>query len=125
MKIPVHNKGDSPMYVAGRMIPPGETEHFEESALPPEMRPQGAPAAETEAPADALAELLKNKVAEVAAALPGLSSADLARLDLLEMGAEKPRKGVLEAIAAEGLRRATDDGDGDEDGSGNDEPTGA
>lgn len=117
MKIAVKNSGDSPRYVAGRMIPPGETEHFERHELPPAMRP----AAETPAPAEAgpsaLEALVAGKAADVVAALETLPDDDLAAVDALET-AGKARKTVLEAIQAEWLRRAADAGEGGAGGEG-------
>lgn len=105
MKIPVHNNTKMPMYVAGLMIPAGETRHFEENQVPSHLRP--APVADAvDAPADPLVELLDHKVADVAAALAELSDADLETLGSMEQAAENPRKGVLHAIAEETLRRA-------------------
>lgn len=108
MKHGVTNTGRSPMYVAGQMIPPGETRHFDLRDLPPELRP-AAPGKADEPPAENALEVLRaRKVAEVVAALPDLSSKELADLDLLELADPKPRKGVLEAIAADVLRRSTE-----------------
>lgn len=105
-KIPVHNPGAMAIYVAGLMIPPGETRHFDADLVPLHLRP--APAEpEPETPVDALADLVGGTVKEVSAAVPGLSDEDLARLgDLEQAKGDSARKGVLSAIAEETLKRA-------------------
>lgn len=103
-QVPVENKGKSPIYVAGVMIPPGETRHFADDMLPPEFRSAAPVAAEVEA-GDPLAELLDGNVHEVMGGLDVLSADFLLRLEALEQ-AGKNRKGVLAAIAEELLRRA-------------------
>lgn len=89
----IENLTDSPQWVAGRLIPPGEGREVEVA--------DEAPAPVEEAAVDpdaALRELLHGTVAAVAAALQGLSPESLQRLQVLEAEAEKPRKGVLEAL---------------------------
>lgn len=103
--IHISNGGKEAMYVGGKMIPPGETRHFEPHELPPHLRPQ-APSADPETTDNPLAELLKKKVADVVAALPDLSDEDLQRLGGLEQVASKPRTSLLGAIAEETLKRA-------------------
>lgn len=104
MRKAIENKTQMPMFVAGMMIPPGETRLIEDDMLPPEHR-EKAPIPAPEIPADPLVELLEQNAKTVVAALDGISSEDLARLQLLETEG-KARKTVLEAIAAEGLKRA-------------------
>lgn len=104
MKVPIHNPGDSPMYVGGRMILPGETEHVDATLLPPEHRP-AAEVPEAPAEVDPLAELQAQPAKAVIAALDELDVVKLQRLAALEEAAEKPRKTVLEAIAAAHLAR--------------------
>lgn len=104
-RIAIENTGDGPVWVGGAMIPAGETRHFDVAELPPDYAQ--ASAAPVVAAPDPLAELLAGNVASVVAALTGLSDADLAQLWALEAATERPRKGVLEAVAAEDLRRAT------------------
>jgi hypothetical protein len=111
-KIPVSNNTAMPIYVGGLMIPPGETRHFEAHQVPAHLRPQPAEAAPEPAPADPLAELVKHKVADVAAALPDLSDEDLARVLELDAADGNARKGVAEAVAAEQLRRAAEQSGG-------------
>lgn len=105
-RIPVHNATAMPMYVAGAMIPPGETRHFPAHQVPAHLRP--APKeAEPEAPADPLAELVKRPVKEIEHALSGLSDADLVRLIELDAADGTPRKTLAEEVAEEQLRRAS------------------
>lgn len=104
MRVPVENNGQMPLYVAGVMIPPGETRHFEDDQLPPEFRQSAAVEAE-EAPADPLLAVLELKVADVVNGLADLSDEELDRLENIE-AAGKARKGVIEAVTEERLRRA-------------------
>lgn len=103
MKLPIENKSAMPIYVAGVMIPPGETRHFDDAQIPPEYR-QAAPVLEA-LPVDPLNTLLDENVAVVVGELDGLPDDELVRLEGLEL-ARKKRKGVLEGIAAEQLIRA-------------------
>lgn len=89
----VENTGNSPLWVSGVLIAPGEGREVEV--------PDEAPAVVEEAtvnPDDALRELLRGTVATVGAALVGLSAETLQRLQVLEQEAKTPRKGVLEAL---------------------------
>jgi len=104
MRVPVENKGKMPIYVAGVMIPPGETRHFEEDTLPPEHRSSAVTEKEV-APVDPLLTVLELKVSDVVNGLPGLGDEELDRLEIMETEG-KGRKGVIEAITAERLRRA-------------------
>lgn len=90
----VTNDTPNMMYVGGRMIAPGEGREVEvaDDAPPPVHKP-------VEDPDAPLRDLLHGTVAGVTAALDGLSLATLARLQVLEAEGEKPRKGVMEALA--------------------------
>lgn len=105
-KIPVHNPGAMPMYVAGLMIPPDETRHFDADLVPLHLRPAAAePEAEAPAP-DPLAVLLAHSVKDLKAMLPELDDATLDALGSAEQAAETPRSTLLGAIAEEQLTRA-------------------
>nr|MBL8410819.1 hypothetical protein [Dechloromonas sp.] len=104
MRIPIENTGSSPLYVGGKMIPPGETMTFEEEDLPAEHRP-GATAEPEETPANPLAEILARSIAKAVLGLPDLSDTELKELELLEMAGGN-RKGMLAEIMQETLRRA-------------------
>lgn len=123
--IPITNPGDSPVFVGGKMIPPGETRVFTEAELPPEYKaPAPVAAAQAAGPDEALLLILAATVAQVVAGLPDLSDEELARLALLEAEG-KDRKGVLEAITALQLERAENavlEGSGDGDGDGDPGP---
>lgn len=108
--IPITNRGKNPMPVAGRQVLPGETRHFAEHELPPHLRP-GAPDMTApdpdQDPDAALADLAARRVSDISAALADLSDLELTALNALEVGRDKPRQGVLNAIAEEELRRAS------------------
>jgi len=106
-KIPVHNNGAMPIYVAGQMIPAGETRHFDADMVPPEFRPAPAEAAEQPEPEDPLLKLFGEKLSVLLPILKDLSDAELDRLGELEQAkGEGARKTLLAAIAEETLRRA-------------------
>lgn len=97
----IENNTKSPMYVAGVMIPPGEgamvdVPHEEVQAL----------ADQAPTLAEQTAILLKDKVATIVESLPNLNDDALDMMTALESAAEKPRKGVVEALANEKIRRA-------------------
>jgi len=106
-KIPVTNSGAMPMYVAGLMIPPGETRHFDHDLVPLHLRPAIVEPEPDETQFDPLAELIEGTVKAIAAAIPGLSDDDLSRLGEMEQArGAAARKGVLSAIAEATLTRA-------------------
>lgn len=110
MKHPVTNQTAMPIYVAGLMIPPGETRHFDIEQIPPEFRPAPAvtaPQAE-QLPPNPLADLAAHNAAEIIENLSDLSSDDLAALMKIEEDG-RARKTVLAAISAEHLKRVSDD----------------
>lgn len=103
MTIPIENKGDSPLHLAGFVILPGETRF-----LPKHLVPMHVHAVVEAAPAvtDALAEFAAKKVSEIRDELTALPDDFIERLAALESAREKPRAGVVEAITKEKLRRA-------------------
>jgi hypothetical protein len=89
----IENTGDSPKWVNGILIAPGEGREVEIADEAP------AVVEEPQADPDALLhELLGENVEGVKSALPGLSDETLKRLQVLETEG-KARKGVLEALA--------------------------
>lgn len=104
MKHPIHNPGSSPMYVAGVLIPPGETMHFDTEQLPPEHQPKAPEPVPEEVP-DLVAEIHGMSAPNILKVLPDLSFEDLARLRGMEE-AGKNRKTVIEGIAVIELKRA-------------------
>lgn len=103
--ISIYNDGDSPRYVMGRMIPPGETVVFAEDEAPPEYRAP-AEAAAPEAGDDPLLAWVNLPIGKLALGIADLSDDDLTRLEGLEKAKDKPRAGALAEIVAERLRRA-------------------
>ncbi len=105
-KIPVHNDTAMPMYVAGLMIPAGETRHFNLDQVPQHLRP--APVAEVaeETQFDPIEELRAGTVKEIIAQIPELADDVLEALGAAEQLAKTPRKSLLSAIAEEQLSRA-------------------
>lgn len=101
MKQYIENTTANTLYVGGCAIAPGEGREVDM----PEAGPVVAPSEEPDADA-LLHELLAGNVAAVAGALADLSVETLARLAELEAQAEKPRKGVLTALADERIKRA-------------------
>lgn len=97
------NETNKFLHIGSVTIPPNETREVDESLLPGQ-KPK-AEEAKTPVPPDAIAELLKKKVADVVAALHELSDDDLTKAAEQEQAGQN-RKSVVEAIAAEQLRRA-------------------
>lgn len=105
-KIPVTNTGAMPIYVAGQMIPPGETRHFDADQVPHHLRP-AAPEPEPEVPNDPITALIGHSVKDIVAQLPGLALEQLEQLgDLEQAKGDDARKTLLGAIAEEQLKRA-------------------
>jgi hypothetical protein len=105
MLIPIENKTNTPKYVGGFLILPGETRLLDSSLLPSHLRPapERAPAAPE---ADAASELSAKSIAEIREAVAGLTSGQMDKLVALEAAKEKPRSGVADAVTREKLRRA-------------------
>lgn len=92
------------IYVGGCAIAPGEGREVDMPEALPAVAQVDEPAApDSDAP---LRELLAGNVAAVTAALAEFGADTLARLEVLEGAAEKPRKGVLTALADERIKRA-------------------
>lgn len=110
----VENTGRNVMFVGGKLIPPGEGREVDELLLPPELQdsPVAVAAAADPSVAQLVAELLKGNVKTVVAELVALTGEALDLVETIEGGAEAPRKGVLAAVKAERLRRASEKLDG-------------
>jgi len=105
-EIPVHNDTKHNMHVAGAVIRPGETRLFPEHDVPEKYLPEAKAAEEEKKPeADPIAEIAKGTVAAVLMTLPSLDEEALGKVEAAENEGQK-RKGVLEGIAGERLRRA-------------------
>lgn len=103
----ITNDSTEIIYVGGKMIPPGEGRDIDESLLPAEHR--DAPVEEeAKKPSldEQLTEELKKPVKDLIEGLAGLTQEALDRMEALEREAAKPRKSLLEAIAAEKVARA-------------------
>ena len=107
----VSNETNSPIWVGGVMIAPGEGREVDVAdEAPPYVEETAAD------PDAALHELLGGNVAGVAASLNGLSAETLVRLQDLEF-ADKNRKGVHEALANALIALADAKLDGDDLGT--------
>lgn len=122
-KIPIKNTGKNFLHVGGRVIPPNETHLVDEHLVPPALLPKPAasesveptgdqpstdqPSADQTQPTDqALLDLVAGTVSQIVPQLAALSDDDLVTVHALELEGDN-RKGVLEAIEAEKLERAT------------------
>ncbi len=104
-EIPVTNTTNANLHIGGKVIIPGETRMVDERIVPDSLKTKEQNAGDAEEPRDPIHGLLEGTVVEITAALAGLSTEELAQLHDAEV-AGKNRKGVLEAIAADQLRRA-------------------
>lgn len=95
-KVSYHNNTDSPRYVGGVLIQPGQSRMVPANAVAAPSPAEPPPAAAGHD--DALLALLDGNTAEITEALPGLDAAQLEALELAEARG-KTRKGVLAAIA--------------------------
>lgn len=116
-RIPVTNTTAMPMYVAGLMIPPGETRHFDAEQVPAHLRPVAADP-EPEAWIDPLEAVAAQPVKAIVDLLPEMPDTDLVRLLELDEADGSPRKTLHEAVAAEQLRRASAKAEGGESDEG-------
>lgn len=99
----IENKGNSPMYVGSVMIPPGEGKIVEMPVLRSELAPPAAPAGPNLV--EQLTPLLDQGIKDIVPQLKDLTFEALDLLEQLEQGG-KTRKGVIDAIGAERMRRA-------------------
>lgn len=105
-KIPVSNNTAMPMYVAGMMIPPGETRHFDPEQVPVHLRPAPVAEPKEETQFDPIEELRAGTVKEIVAQIPELADDVLEALGAAEQSDKNPRTSLLSAIAEEQLTRA-------------------
>lgn len=114
-EVPITNHGKTLMFVNNVAIPPGETKIFDESELPPHLRPAKAPTPLPAEPEDRLLELLDGNVSDIVAAIaergedgtPMLSDDELIRLGEAEANG-KTRKSLMEALNKERVQRANE-----------------
>lgn len=105
MDIPVKNNTEQMMHCGGYMIAPGETRIIPEQHVPQHLRPVQAEKKPAPKADSNVLDLLDKGVKDIAAALPGLSDADLQRLRAAEE-AGKTRKTVMNAIDELVMKRA-------------------
>lgn len=109
--------------IAGKLFHPGDTRPIPRSLHPDPKVSRARKGAAPEAPAveDDMESLRSDSVPDITAKLPQLDDDQLAELHDLESQDNKPRKGVLQAVEEEQLRRKSDDnnqGGGEGEGSG-------
>lgn len=101
MKKPFENTTNSPMYISGTMVPPGEIVLIDV----PDEGP--APAVEAQPTlAEQVALLLKKPVKDISESLGNLNDDTLDMMTALETAADKPRVTLMTALAYERLKRA-------------------
>lgn len=115
--IPVTNNTANAIPVGSGYVMPGETRHFPEHQVPAHLRPadEAAPEPQIEG-TRSIEEMASGTVQEIAGKIPDLNDYELELLRTIEEERDKPRQGVLNAIAEEDLKRA----DAKADSSGDD-----
>lgn len=110
--------------IAGKMFHPGETRPIPRSLHPDPKVSRARKGAAPEAPPaeDDMESLRSDSVRVIEGKLPQLTDEKLAELYNLESQDDKPRKGVLQAVEEEQLRREADgEGQGEGEGAGDDD----
>lgn len=104
----IENLTTAPIFVGGKLIPPGTGRDIDVSLLPPEFQPPVALEAVPDEPslAELVRALLSKSVKDIVAELPALKQEALDLLKEAEQAAEKPRVSLLAAVEAERLLRA-------------------
>lgn len=95
------NTTNSPIYVGGVMVPPGEMVMVEVAGEPTAAEVEHKPTL-----AEQVALLLESSVAELVKSLDSLNDDTLEMMAALESGAEKPRSTLLAALSDEKIKRA-------------------
>lgn len=108
--VSVSNDGKTDMVVAGRVILPGETRHFDPRDVPLALRPESDVGAREKPPepVDPMQTLLGESVIIIKEAIPNLEGRELVELCRLEEASVKPRSTLLAAIGEDQLRRASE-----------------
>lgn len=107
----IENPTASPLFIGGKLIPPGEGRDIDVRLLPPEHQDAPPTAQEPAAPAPVdLVALVKDlhakPVKDIVAELPTLDAQVFALLAQAESEHAKPRTSLLAALDAERIRRA-------------------
>lgn len=111
-KVFLFNDTNAPKLMGGKLVPPGEGREVEDAHLPTGELPSAeAPQADktpdlTLERLKNLMDLLANPLATIIPALPEHSDETLAELARLEAEHDTPRVTLLNAIAAQQLKRA-------------------
>ncbi len=108
----------NPTTIGGVLLHPGDT-RLVDASMVPGARAKAAPAPTAPPAEDDMETLRSDSVKDIVAKLEQLADEQLDELEQLERADDKPRKGVLEGIDEERLRRAAaDDEGGGDDGAG-------
>ena len=103
----IENPTNAPIYVGGKMIPPGSGRDIDVALLPPEHQVQTAAAMPAEPTLADLIEALRAKsVRDILADVPALTQEALGLLLEAERAQAKPRTSLIAGIDAEMLGRA-------------------
>ena len=103
----IENHTNAPMYVGGKMIPPGSGRDIDVALLPPEHQVHAAAVAHAEPSVAELIESLRaQSVKEILADLEGLTQEALGLLHEAEKAQAKPRTSLIAGLEAETMRRA-------------------
>lgn len=104
----IENTTAAPIFVGGKLIPPGEGRDIDTALLPPEHRDQPVGDSDSGVPtlADQVKALQAKSVKLIVEELPSITNEALDLLAEAELASAKPRSGVAQAIEAERLRRA-------------------
>lgn len=104
-RIPYTNTTEQAAYVGGVLIQPGETRLVDALQVSPPDEGTPPEATQDDDQTHSVLGLLDRSVKDIGEALPTLTDDNLTTLETAENDG-KTRKGVLEAIAAERIRRA-------------------
>lgn len=103
----IENNTNAPMYVGGKMIPPGSGRDIDVALLPPEHQTHAATVAQAGPSVAELIESLRAQpVKEILADLGGLTQEALGLLHEAEKAQAKPRTSLIAGLEAETMRRA-------------------
>lgn len=106
-KIAVSNNTKGIWWVAGQMVPAGETRHFDLEQVPEHMRPKAdTPAVVEPAEPDPIGELQAKSINDVMEMVPALTDAELVQLREREAAVLSPRTTLLAKLDKEVLDRA-------------------
>ena len=103
----IENNTNAPLYVGGKMIPPGSGRDIDVALLPPEHHVHAAAMGQAGPSVGELIESLRAQpVKDILLDLPGLTQEALGLLHEAEMAQTKPRTSLIAGLDAEAMRRA-------------------